>query len=111
MLSMLNFLQLLSKPDQIIPFFVLHIMGNIPGVPGMFIGGILCGSLSSVSSGLSSLAAIAYQDFIQSGFKLNVSERKASIIAKSLSIGFGILIYGLIYVVSNIPGLVDVITE
>ena len=83
-------------------------MGDIPGVPGMFIAGILSGALSTVSSGLSSLAAIAYQDFIQAGCKLNISEKKSTIITKSLSLGFGILIYALIYVMKNVPGLVAV---
>ena len=92
------------------PFFVLHIMGDIPGVPGIFIAGVLCGALSSVSSGLSSLAAIAYQDFIQACLKLNISEKKSTIITKSLSLGFGVLIYVLIYVMKNVPGLVAVST-
>ena len=83
-------------------------MGDIPGVPGIFIAGVLCGALSSVSSGLSSLAAIAYQDFIQACLKLNISEKKSTIITKLLSLRFGILIYVLIYVMKNVPGLVAV---
>ena len=70
--------------------------------------GILSGSLSTVSSGLSSLAAIAYQDFIQAGCQVKISEDKSTMITKALSAAFGILCYGLVYVVKNVPGVVKV---
>lgn len=33
------------KTDQMIPFFVLDIGHHIPGLPGLFVAGILCASL------------------------------------------------------------------
>ena len=50
--------------DQVLPLFVLHIAQDIPGLPGLFMAGVFSGSLSSISSGLNSLAAIALRDFL-----------------------------------------------
>ena len=47
-----------------LPLHVLHVAGDIPGVPGLFMAGVFSGSLSTISSGLNSLAAIALRDFI-----------------------------------------------
>ena len=50
--------------DQMLPLHVLHVAGDLPGVPGLFMAGVFSGSLSTISSGLNSLAAIALRDFI-----------------------------------------------
>ena len=50
--------------DQVLPLLVLHVAGDIPGLPGLFMAGVFSGSLSSVSTGLNSLAAIALRDFV-----------------------------------------------
>ena len=49
------------KKDQILPLHVLHVAGDIPGLPGLFMAGVFSGSLSTISSGLNSLAAISLQ--------------------------------------------------
>ena len=50
--------------DQVLPLLVLHVAGDVPGLPGLFMAGVFSGSLSSVSTGLNSLAAIALRDFV-----------------------------------------------
>ena len=50
--------------DQMLPLHVLHVAGDIPGLPGLFMAGVFSGSLSTISSGLNSLAAITLRDFI-----------------------------------------------
>ena len=47
--------------DQVLPLLVLHMAGDIPGLPGLFMAGVFSGSLSSISTGLNSLAAIAFK--------------------------------------------------
>jgi Na+/pantothenate symporter len=51
----------ISKRDQIIPYFVMDKM-NIPGIPGIFLACVLSASLSTVSSGLNSLATVSMVD-------------------------------------------------
>lgn len=35
----------ITKPDQILPYYVMDVSAGIPGLPGLFIAGIFCASL------------------------------------------------------------------
>ncbi|GLH15467.1 Putative sodium-dependent multivitamin transporter [Gryllus bimaculatus] len=37
--------QAISRPDQLLPFFVMDTTGNIPGLPGLFIAGVFSAAL------------------------------------------------------------------
>ena len=50
---------------QLLPLFVMDILGDTPGFPGFFVAGIFSGALSTVSGGLNSLAAVTLEDFIK----------------------------------------------
>merc|ERR1711928_120698 len=54
-----------SKIDQLVPLFVIQSSGSLPGVPGLFVAGLYSASLSTVSSGLNSLAAVTLEDFVR----------------------------------------------
>ena len=105
----LNCFQLIEKQDQIIPLFVSQIMVNVPLFTGLFMAGILSGSLSTVSSGLSSLAAIVFQDFIQAGCQMKISAEKSTLVTQGLSAGIGILCYALIYIIKYVPAVAQVL--
>lgn len=65
------------------PLFVMEILGLFSGLPGLFVAGIFSGALSTVSSGLNSLAAVTLEDFVKPMTK-DMSDRKATIISKLL---------------------------
>merc|ERR1719291_1140318 len=69
-----------EKKDQIFPLFVMQVMGDIPGVPGLFVAGVFSGALSTVSSGLNSLSAVCLKDFILGGCNKKLTERTESIL-------------------------------
>jgi len=96
-----------EKKDQIFPLFVMQVMGDYPGVPGLFVAGVFSGALSTVSSGLNSLAAVTLKDFIQSGCNVDLSEGKATLITKLLAVGFGILGYCVVFLVKYLPGVLE----
>ncbi|CAF4014304.1 unnamed protein product [Rotaria sordida] len=52
----------ISAIDQIFPYFVMEVLSNIPGLPGVFLACIFSGSLSTISSGLNSLTAVIIED-------------------------------------------------
>ena len=70
-----KFLQLVSTKDQLFPLFVMQVMGDISCVPGLFVAGVFSGALSTVSSGLNSLAAVTLQDLMNAGCKVSFSEK------------------------------------
>ena len=98
---------LVSTKDQLLPLFVMDLMSDIPGFPGFFVAGVFSGALSTVSGGLNSLAAVTLEDFIKVYYKKDLSELNATRISKGLAIIYGIFSYGLIFMVKNIPGLVQ----
>jgi len=96
-----------DKKDQIFPLFVMQVMGDYPGVPGLFVAGVFSGALSTVSSGLNSLAAVCLRDFIQSGCNVQLTETKATFITKMLAVAFGICGYGVVFAVKYLPGVLE----
>ncbi|KAK0046406.1 sodium-dependent multivitamin transporter isoform X2 [Biomphalaria pfeifferi] len=57
------------KPDQLVPLFVLQTMGKFPGLPGLFLAAIFSASISTVSSGINSLAAVSLEDIFKPCFR------------------------------------------
>ena len=35
----------IDKADQIVPYFVMDVVGNLPGLPGLFVAGVFSGAL------------------------------------------------------------------
>lgn len=69
--------QQVEKPDQLLPLFVMQVMGNRRGMPGLMVAGLLCGTLSTVSSGLNSIAAVCLEDgFISYGYLKGWTDRR-----------------------------------
>lgn len=48
---------------QLMPFFVVDTMGNVPGLTGLFIAGLYSAALSTVSATINSLAAVTIEDY------------------------------------------------
>jgi len=49
----------------------------VHGLGGLFLGALVSGALSSVSSGLNSLASVLWEDFLsQSNWAINLTEVK-----------------------------------
>lgn len=55
----------IKKPDQILPYYVMDIGKNIPGLAGFFIAGAFSAALSSLSSALNALSGTFYTDFLK----------------------------------------------
>ncbi|XP_077993920.1 sodium-coupled monocarboxylate transporter 1-like [Glandiceps talaboti] len=99
----------IQKPDQLMAYFAVDHLRGVPGVPGLFIAAIFSAALSTLSSGLNSLAAVTLEDFLKPCrcFK-KISDKTATIILKILSAVFGILALLCVYLVSQIGTLVQV---
>ena len=99
--------KLVSTKDQLLPLFVMDILGSYPGFPGFFVAGVFSGALSTVSGGLNSLTAVALEDIIKIYWRTDIKEELATKLSKCLGLGFGIFSYLLTFLVKNIPGLVQ----
>eukprot|EP00095_Tigriopus_kingsejongensis_P004642 maker-scaffold29_size597861-snap-gene-0.10 protein:Tk04642 transcript:maker-scaffold29_size597861-snap-gene-0.10-mRNA-1 annotation:"hypothetical protein DAPPUDRAFT_330864" len=97
----------LETKDQIFPLFVMQVMGDIPCIPGLFVAGVFSGALSTVSSGLNSLAAVTLQDFIMSGCEKKLGDKVELIVTRGLAVAFGILSYLVVFLVKYLPGVLE----
>ncbi|XP_048469898.1 sodium/iodide cotransporter [Rhincodon typus] len=77
-----------TAPDQMMPFMVLDIFQNYPGVPGLFLSAAFSGTLSTVSTSINAMAACTVEDIIKPRQKV-LSERKLILISKGLSLLYG----------------------
>nr|XP_054759803.1 sodium-coupled monocarboxylate transporter 2-like [Lytechinus pictus] len=53
------------SPDQIMPYMVMEVFAQTPGIPGIFLSSVISASLSTLSSGLNAMAAVAGEDIIK----------------------------------------------
>lgn len=95
---------LVSKIDQMVPYFVMDVTRDYPGLPGLFVAGIFSAALSSLSSVLNSAAGSVYEDFIRDRFP-NKTEAQASAIMKWLVVALGALNLGLIFLVERLGSI------
>lgn len=54
----------IEKVDQILPYFIMEVAEQVPGLPGLFVAGIFSAALSTMSSCWNTLAGTIYEDFI-----------------------------------------------
>ncbi|CAG5127309.1 unnamed protein product, partial [Candidula unifasciata] len=70
--------------NQILPMFVMDVLGDIVGLPGLFVAGLFSGALSTISSGLNSISACVLEDVIRIYFKSYMKESRARIVSQVL---------------------------
>eukprot|EP00397_Hematodinium_sp_SG-2012_P024036 GEMP01025020.1.p1 GENE.GEMP01025020.1~~GEMP01025020.1.p1 ORF type:complete len:665 (+),score=111.96 GEMP01025020.1:154-2148(+) len=97
-----------EKSDQLVPLFVMQVMGNYPGVPGLFVAGLLSATLSTVSSGLNALAGVFLQDVLRSFEIFRLHGKKQLNITRLLAFTFGTVSYAFTFVVESLAGVLEV---
>ncbi|XP_064647860.1 sodium-coupled monocarboxylate transporter 1-like [Lineus longissimus] len=93
--------------DQLLPLFVMEHLSFLPGIPGLFVACIFSGALSTVSSGLNSLAAVTLEDIVKLLCFKNLTERQSAIASKILSCSYGVLCLCLTFLVANMGGVLQ----
>lgn len=84
----------IGSRDQLLPLFVMDTMSGVPGLPGLMISGIFCGTLSSISSVINSLSAIFLEDYLKPLNKVccqvDFTGKLSLLTTKALTLCFGI---------------------
>ncbi|XP_039589289.1 sodium/iodide cotransporter [Passer montanus] len=78
----------IAAPDQYMPYLVLDIFGSTPGVPGLFLACAYSGTLSTASTSINAMAAVAVEDLVRPRLPA-LSPRRLTLISKGLSLTFG----------------------
>ncbi|XP_058524135.1 sodium-dependent multivitamin transporter [Ochotona princeps] len=95
-----------AAPDQFVLYFVMDLLKNLPGLPGLFVACLFSGSLSTISSAFNSLATVTMEDLIRPWFP-ECSETRAIILSRSLAFGYGLVCLGMAYVSSQMGPLLQ----
>ncbi|XP_050394459.1 sodium-coupled monocarboxylate transporter 2 [Patella vulgata] len=100
-------IKLVSQADQLLPLFVMDVLGDLSGLPGIFVACLFSGALSTISSGLNSLAAVFLEDVIKAYIVKDLRQERATLISKVLAFVFGLICLGLTYVASLLGGVLQ----
>lgn len=75
--------QVVARSDKILPYYVLDVAADVPGLPGLFLAGLVSAGLSTMSAGLNTVAGTIYEDFIDRWMpESNDKETKAANVMK-----------------------------
>lgn len=98
-----------KSSDQLLPYFMMHILSSLPGLPGFFIAGIFSGALSTVSSFVNSLAAVTLEDYVKPFCCRNtqLSDKRSTQISKVLAFMFGLICLLVTYLAEQMTGILQ----
>ncbi|XP_073839726.1 sodium-coupled monocarboxylate transporter 2-like [Musca autumnalis] len=102
--------KLASADDQMPTILVMRILGEIPGLPGIFVAGVFSAALSSLSTGLNSLACIISEDMVKPILKNPLSERQTGFLLRFIVAFFGLSCIALVFVVEKMGTVLTLAT-
>ena len=95
--------------DQILPYFVMEVLGSKKGLPGVFLACIFSGALSTMSSGLNSLTAIIMEDYYKGLLQRQITDERQGFISKIMSVILGVIVMAFTYVVSKLGSIINTV--
>ncbi|XP_069188022.1 sodium-dependent multivitamin transporter [Procambarus clarkii] len=99
---------LITKKDQILPFYVMDRLSSAPGLPGLFVACIFSGALSTISSGVNSQGAVTWEDvFAKIPRFAKLPKTTQAWLTKLLALGYGFLAVGLAFLAGNLGGVLQ----
>ncbi|XP_008208123.2 sodium-coupled monocarboxylate transporter 2 [Nasonia vitripennis] len=101
--------KLIQQNDEIVPYYLMDITKNIPGISGMFLAGIVSSTLSTTSASINALSGLVYDGFIDPWIAKNANKDvKAANIMKVVSIAIGFISIILIFVIEHIETVLEI---
>ncbi|XP_039271185.2 sodium-coupled monocarboxylate transporter 2-like isoform X1 [Styela clava] len=94
-----------SAPDQLLPYMVLDVFRDHPGLPGLFVASVFSGCLSTVSSGINAMACVTVEDFIRPF--VTWEEKTLTWLSKGLVFMYGLLCIGFACLSSLLGGVLQ----
>ncbi|KAK9876776.1 hypothetical protein WA026_015013 [Henosepilachna vigintioctopunctata] len=96
-----------TRNDELVPFFIMHVANTLPGLSGLFFAGVFCAALSTLSGNLNCVSGTLYTDFISKLVSKDISEKMTSNILKLIVVISGICGWLMVFVIENLGGMVQ----
>ncbi|XP_072545399.1 solute carrier family 5 member 6 isoform X2 [Salminus brasiliensis] len=90
--------QHIKSKDQMVLYFVMDMLQDFPGLPGLFVACLFSASLSTISSAFNSLATVTMEDLIKPHHP-SMTEARATLLSKILAFSYGLVCLAVAYVV------------
>ncbi|XP_067646548.1 sodium-coupled monocarboxylate transporter 1 [Eurosta solidaginis] len=97
----------ITASDQLLPFYIISTYENVYTVAGIFVSGIFAASLGTVASALNSLSAVTCEDLLVNGMNIKITPDKGALYVKWMSLGYGVLSFGLVFIVEKLGGVLQ----
>ncbi|CAF4677852.1 unnamed protein product, partial [Rotaria sp. Silwood2] len=85
----------------------MEVLNDKKGLPGIFLAFVFSGSLSTISSGLNSLAAVLIEDIYKGLMERALSDEQQGFLSKIVSIILGGVVMLLTYIVSYLGSILN----
>ncbi|XP_021348233.1 sodium-coupled monocarboxylate transporter 1-like [Mizuhopecten yessoensis] len=95
----------LSNPNQLLPYMVVEIFKDYPGMSGMFLAAVTAATLSSVSSSLASMSSTTHGDFIKPHFP-RLSDAAVTRLSRISVVLYGVVGILISFLAAELPGSV-----
>lgn len=99
--------KLAKAKDQLLPLLVMDILGDFPGLPGLFVAGVFSAALSSLSTGLNSMSAVMLEDFFKPFSNRPLTMLQTKVIMRAVVAVFGALCVLLVYLVEKMGAVLQ----
>ncbi|XP_076635648.1 sodium-coupled monocarboxylate transporter 2 [Colletes latitarsis] len=94
------------RSDQLLPYYVLDVAEDIPGLSGLFLAGLVSAGLSTMSANLNTVAGTIYEDFIDPWLpNSNDKEARAANIMKGTVVVAGTVCMVLVFIVERLSDI------
>ncbi|KAF9801074.1 hypothetical protein SFRURICE_019236 [Spodoptera frugiperda] len=95
----------ISAIDQLMPYYVVDAMKEVPGLAGLFVAGIFSASLSTISASCNALAAVTLHDYVGRWCKVPASY--APWLTKLAACGYGLVFLALAFIAEYLGGVLQ----
>nr|XP_037281084.1 sodium-coupled monocarboxylate transporter 2-like [Rhipicephalus microplus] len=99
----------IKKPDELMPYIVQDLMGKYPGLSGLLVASVFSGSLSTLSSGYNSMAAVTWEDLIRPRVKL--TDTQSIVMLKCVGTFYGFLSIAVAFLVGSLKSIMQASTS
>jgi len=93
---------IIADADQLLPQYI--VLALPAGISGLVVAGLLAAAMSSLSSGVNSSSSVITVDFIDRFRKIKLSEVAHIKIARYVTVVVGVVVVGISFYVSAVPG-------
>ncbi|EYB97813.1 hypothetical protein Y032_0137g2040 [Ancylostoma ceylanicum] len=98
----------ITETDHLTILFARDILQPTPGLFGIYVSCIMSATLSTLSSGMNSMAAAIYEDFLKTSLDGSVTDHEATLINKAIVVSGGIAATALAFSAESLGGMLRV---